>query len=47
MFLRERIVEDFVQGSESLLFLTAVFLRAPLKTERQKSVGLANTAELV
>ena len=48
MFLCERIVEDFVQGSESRLFLTTVIFRAPpLKTERQKSVGQAKTAELV
>ena len=52
MFLRERMMEDFVQESESLLFLTALLLsvhrrQGNFSAHKKKSVGLAKTAELV
>ena len=52
MFLRERMMKDFVQESESLLLLTALLLSAhrrlgKFSAHKKKSVGLAKTAELV
>ena len=52
IFLRERMMEDFVQESEILLFLTALLLsvhrrRGNFSAHKKKSVGLAKTAELV
>ena len=39
MFIRERIVEDFVQGSESLLFLTAVLLSVLRRRRNFRRIG--------
>jgi len=39
MFLRERMVEDFVQGSESLLFLTTVFLSVHRRRGNFRRIG--------